>query len=296
MGLFKLTGILFLAQFFSFVYGSAHPNNDPETRGLDVNLNRQQVHLASLLGPIDSLLGYVFAMGKIAGGVLESLAGDNPGQGDYRGGQCADVMVIFARGTTQSGTIGGTVGPAFLNSTLNALAQAIPPMNLSFTGVPYPAAMEDFFEGGSKNGSITMASMLEQAALKCPDSAIISTGYSQGGQVVHNSARILAQYHPEAFKHIKAFVIFGDPDSQQTLPSQVPPYSIDTVCHSGDAVCGSAAKHVGYRSSPELGLLLKAPFIGLTLPQHLNYQKETDDAAQFIIRALKPSSGPVVHV
>ncbi|KAJ7060581.1 hypothetical protein C8F01DRAFT_988508 [Mycena amicta] len=99
------------------------------------------------------------------------------------------TQVIFARGTTESGTIGETVGPSFLNSTLKALAKANEGLRRN-KGVPYPASVEAYFDGGSPQSSATV---LQQVASQCPTSVIISTGYRQDGQLVHNSAQILAR-------------------------------------------------------------------------------------------------------
>ncbi|KAF7305391.1 Cutinase [Mycena chlorophos] len=244
--------------------------------------------LGGLLGDVGSLADYLGEMGDVMAELAKALAEGNPGQGDYGGAGCKDVMVIFAKGTTESNTIGDTVGPAFLNATLAALANFDPATTLSFKGVPYSADFLGFFEGGSPEGSATMAYMLQNVTAQCPNAPIVAVGYSQGGQIVHNAAQILAAHDPSVLTHIKAVVIFGDPDEKQALPNEIPPCTIDEICHSGDVVCGSAGKDAGYGSVPRLGLLLATPFIGLTLPQHLNYQNQTemDDAARFVVRTV----------
>ncbi|KAJ7226856.1 cutinase-domain-containing protein [Mycena pura] len=191
------------------------------------------------------------------------------GDGDSGSG-CADVMVVYARGTAEAGTIGsaGNVGPE-LEAALQAL---LAPTNKSlvFEGVPYPASYIGFFEGGSPEGSKEMALQLSQAATLCPKASLVSSGYSQGGQLVHNSAKLLAQHNPTVLSHIKAVVIFGDPDEDQSLQG-IPASDTDIICHPEDAVCAG-------------GGLLDVPFIILTLPAHLDYNKgpDVDNAAQFI--------------
>ncbi|KAF7329222.1 Cutinase [Mycena kentingensis (nom. inval.)] len=271
-------------------YPNAHvrdfPMHDLAAHSRPLNTER------GLLDGIGALLGNVLegveSLGDVVLEVGEILSGVKTGEGDYGGSGCADIMVIFARGTTESGTIGSTVGPAFVKSMLKAVDTfpAAHGMNLSFKGVPYPASFPGYFEGGSPQGSATMAYMLKEVASKCPNSAIVSTGYSQGGQLVHNSAQILAHEAPNVLLHIKAVVIFGDPDADQPMPDQIPPYTVKIFCHSRDAVCRSARDDGTWGTVPKIGLLLAAPFIGLTLPEHLNYEKETDYAAQFVVETV----------
>ncbi|KAG6819815.1 hypothetical protein H0H93_008282 [Arthromyces matolae] len=66
---------------------------------------------------------------------------------------CADVTVFFARGTTESGTIGTVVGPPFEA----ALATALGGQSLNFVGIPYAASIAGFLEGGDPAGATTMA-------------------------------------------------------------------------------------------------------------------------------------------
>ncbi|KAG7095831.1 hypothetical protein E1B28_006526 [Marasmius oreades] len=166
---------------------------------------------------------------------------------------CADVMVFFARGTTEPAPIGTTVGPALQT----ALRGVLGGRSLSFTGVDYPADIAGFLEGGSPEGSRNMAQDLTNAANACPDAAIVSSGYSQGGQLVHNSAAMLSS---AVQARISAAVIFGDPDDGEAVAG-VPASRTDVICHVGDNIC-------------EHGILV--------LPPHLNYQQDTPAAASFI--------------
>ncbi|KAL0570679.1 hypothetical protein V5O48_011286 [Marasmius crinis-equi] len=167
--------------------------------------------------------------------------------------RCADVMVFFARGTTEIAPIGSTVGPALRTALLAALGGR----SLSFTGVDYPADIAGFLAGGSPQGSRTMAQDLTSAASACPNAALVSSGYSQGGQLVHNSANLLSA---AVRARISAAVIFGDPDFGDAVTG-VPADRTDVICHQGDNIC-------------EHGTLV--------LPPHLNYQPDTPAAARFI--------------
>jgi cutinase len=137
---------------------------------------------------------------------------------------CSDIIVIFARGTLEVAPIGSLVGPPFRD----AITAALPGKSLSFEGVDYPANIKGFLEGGDPDGSKTHAQDLEDAATACPHAALITSGYrfvlvsvfheliltwmclvhSQGGQLVHNSAKMLT---PATVSRINAAVIFGDP-------------------------------------------------------------------------------------
>ncbi|KAJ7599421.1 cutinase [Mycena floridula] len=167
---------------------------------------------------------------------------------------CTDVIVIFARGTTETAPIGTIVGPP-LQAALQSLLGT---KTLAFTGVDYPADIAGFLEGGDPQGSITMANDLTNAANSCPNAKIISSGYSQGGQLVHNSAKMLSA---AVTARISAAVIFGDPDFGESVGS-IPSSNVDVICHVGDDICAHG---------------------DLILPAHLTYGADTPAAASFIV-------------
>lgn len=50
--------------------------------------------------------------------------------------------------------------------------------------------------------------MVSTAVTNCPDSKVVMAGYSQGGQLVHNAAKML----PAATAaKVSSAIIFGDP-------------------------------------------------------------------------------------
>ena len=93
---------------------------------------------------------------------------------------CAPYTLIFARGTTEIGTLGETVGPA-LDLGLNIAA----PGQWSIQGVNYQATVDGDNCLGLPGGSIA-AQQLEQVASSCPSTKIIMSGYSEGAMVAHN--------------------------------------------------------------------------------------------------------------
>ncbi|THV08262.1 cutA, cutinase A [Dendrothele bispora CBS 962.96] len=167
---------------------------------------------------------------------------------------CADVMVIFARGTTEPPPIGLIVGPPLQS----ALQDQLGDRSLSFQGVDYPADIPGFLVGGSPQGSQTMANDITDAANSCPNAKIVSAGYSQGGQLVHNSAKLLTL---DVQSRISAAVIFGDPDFGDPVAG-VSADRTKVICHIGDDICAHG---------------------DLILPPHLTYGVDTPAAAQFIV-------------
>jgi dienelactone hydrolase len=58
--------------------------------------------------------------------------------------------------------------------------------------------------------------LVQQAMTQCPSSKVVMSGYSQGGQLVHNAA---AQLPASVTANVAAAVIFGDPgESAAVLP------------------------------------------------------------------------------
>jgi len=169
-------------------------------------------------------------------------------------GPCKAYTVIFARGTGETGNVGTLVGPPFFQ----ALASRIGSGNLAVQGVDYPADVAGFLEGGDPAGSTTMASLVEQAMTQCPSSKVVMSGYSQGGQLVHNAA---AQLPASVTANVAAAVIFGDPDNG-TAVQGVPAARTDIICHAGDNICQHG---------------------DLILPAHLTYGEDAGSAADFVV-------------
>ncbi|KAK7056270.1 hypothetical protein VNI00_002823 [Paramarasmius palmivorus] len=169
---------------------------------------------------------------------------------------CADVMVVYARGTNQDPPIGesGSVGVLFRDEIKKGLGSR----TLSFQGVSYAANIAGYLAGGDPAGSRQMAADLTSVANSCPNAKIVSAGYSQGGQLVHNSAD---QLSTAVRNRINAVVIFGDPKSSQAVTG-ISASKVKIICHDGDNICAGGI---------------------LVLPPHLNYQQDAPAAAQFVL-------------
>ncbi|PPQ73708.1 hypothetical protein CVT24_007263 [Panaeolus cyanescens] len=168
-------------------------------------------------------------------------------------GQCPDVAVFFARGTTEIPNLGTVIGPRF--ST--ALRAALPGRNIDFSGVPYPAVVSGFLAGGDLGGSITMANSVTSIANRCSNTKIVMSGYSQGAQVTHRAAGRLAANIQE---RVVAVVTFGDPNERRALPGVLQSRR-RTFCATGDLICSG---------------------LSLILPPHLTYGVNAPAAAAFV--------------
>ncbi|KAJ7080522.1 cutinase [Mycena epipterygia] len=114
-----------------------------------------------------------------------------------------------------------------------ALETALGGKSVTFTGVDYLTSIDGFLEGGDPAGSAIMAEDLTNAANSCPNAVIVSSGYSQGCQLVHNSAKQLTS---KGAGRIKAVVIFGDPDNGQSVQG-IPSVNVDVIYHFDDNIC-----------------------------------------------------------
>ena len=92
---------------------------------------------------------------------------------DMTMGKCAPAAVIFARGTFDGGNIGVWVGPQLL--------QPLKEQGIAIQGVDaaqYPADLKGYLkEGGSDSGAKSLAATVTSYAQKCPDSAIVISGW-----------------------------------------------------------------------------------------------------------------------
>lgn len=62
---------------------------------------------------------------------------------------CADVTVVFARGTCDPGNVGALVGPPFLNAVKKAIGSS---KSVTFQGVEYPASVDGYLTANPAAG------------------------------------------------------------------------------------------------------------------------------------------------
>ncbi|KAK3680238.1 hypothetical protein LTR78_000616 [Recurvomyces mirabilis] len=170
------------------------------------------------------------------------------------GTPCRAITILFARGTTESGNVGTLAGPPLFQAVANAVGAG----NVAVQGVNYGATIAGFLVGGDPAGSSTLASLLAKAQSKCPKTKLVLSGYSQGGQLVHNAAAMLSASQTS---FVNSVVIFGDPDNGRAI-GKIPSSKVLIICHVGDDIC------LG-------GDLVLAP--------HLTYALNAQRAASFIV-------------
>lgn len=127
--------------------------------GKDVLANRQNNPVNGLLGllaglpPANALInGAAGALTNLQG-LTAPLSGGPQNQTDIASNkQCADMTLIFARGTTEPGNMGGLVGPQLANE----IQKAIPGRTLNIQGVEYAADIPGYLAGGGADGTASM--------------------------------------------------------------------------------------------------------------------------------------------
>ncbi|KAL2064273.1 hypothetical protein VTL71DRAFT_4767 [Oculimacula yallundae] len=171
---------------------------------------------------------------------------------------CSEMMVIFARGTTEPGNVGLFAGPAFFK----ALEEEMGAGTLGVQGVEYGASIEGFLKGGDPIGSTAMAALVTDTIQKCPNSKIVLSGYSQGAQLCHNAATSL----PAAtMAKVNSVVIFGDPNNGKPV-ANVDAAKTLVICHKLDNICAGG---------------------DLVLVDHLTYSIDAKKAAAFVASRAK---------
>jgi Cutinase len=156
------------------------------------------------LADLSGSTGRPFPKTKPSGGTAsgDKCIGSYPGTGYYKGGStsdkrssddessldisvvpraaCKENIFIFARGTTEVGTMGESVGPAMKSKLTAAM-----PGKWNFQGVSYSASMAGDECIGLPGGA-SMSKEIDAAAANCPSQKIWASGYSEGAMVAHN--------------------------------------------------------------------------------------------------------------
>jgi cutinase len=200
---------------------------------------------------------------------------------------CADVEVVFARGTFEGPGVGAT-GQAFVD----ALSARVPGTTVSSYGVNYPASL-DF--GQAVDGIADATNRIQTIASQCPSTKIVLGGYSQGAAVAGYStssvvpagvalpAGLSGPMPASVASHIAAVALFGTPDPWflGLADRNAPPitigdlYAAKTIqmCAVGDPVCFPG---------------------GLDRSAHSSYRSNgmTDQAADFVVSKLGVPAGP----
>jgi len=175
---------------------------------------------------------------------------------EFKDGGCADIIMLFARGSTETGNMGTICGPPTANGVKANFD------SVAVQGIDYGALLStNFLPGGADPAGIAeMKDLIGQANSQCPDSMLVVGGYSQGAALTHRAVEDLPQDQKD---QIVAAFTFGDTQNEQDN-GQIPNFDADktkVICNRGDAVCRGTLT---------------------ILPAHLDYTRRADEAVDFI--------------
>ena len=171
---------------------------------------------------------------------------------------CADVEVVFARGTFEGPGV-GKVGEPFIA----ALRQRLLDRTVGVHAVNYPASLEF---NRAVEGVLDAGNRLRHLTANCPSTEIIVGGYSQGAAVSGYVASeavptgyALTALPPDVAENITAVVLFGKPSPEilRLLQHDAPPIEIGPafdnrtidLCAPRDPVCESGGLDRGAHSA-----------------------------------------------
>jgi cutinase len=207
----------------------------------------------------------IFTVFGVAAMVFGSLVG--PVATAHAADGCADVEVVFARGTNEAPGVGAT-GQAFVD----ALTADLPGKSVDVYGVNYPASLNF---GQAVDGIADASNRIQSIAATCPATQIVLGGYSQGAAVAGYTtagsvpagyvlpAGISGPMPASVASHVAAVALFGTPDDwvlgladRSAPPIAIgAPYVAKTIqlCAPGDPVCFpgglNRAAHSSYRDN-----------------------------------------------
>ncbi|ORB64227.1 cutinase family protein [Mycolicibacterium tusciae] len=176
--------------------------------------------------------------------------------------ECADVQVVFARGTGEPAGI-GRVGDAFVD----ALRPLVPGQSVDVYAVNYPASY-DFLRAA--DGANDASAFVQNTVATCPDTKIVLGGFSQGAAVI-DALAIANQptlgftnlLPPAAADHVAAVAVFGNPSIRLLggpLTSLSPQYGYKTIdlCNGADPVCSGGDDRPAHSLYVQAGLTTQA--------------------------------------
>ncbi|KAM0275090.1 hypothetical protein ACHAQH_007569 [Verticillium albo-atrum] len=178
---------------------------------------------------------------------------------------CPRAILIYARGSTEPGNMGITAGPTLASALTREYGSG--GIWIQGVGGAYEAELSpNFLPSGTDRASINEAKRLFTLAnTKCPNTPVVTGGYSQGTAVVGNA---LSELTSTVQNQVKGAVLFGYTKNLQNLGRipNFPTAKTEIYCATSDAVCWGAL------------------FI---LPAHFSYNDDAGGAApRFLIRQI----------
>ncbi|KAL5346472.1 hypothetical protein ACLOAV_008743 [Pseudogymnoascus australis] len=209
-----------------------------------------QAIIVSALAAVAAAAPHPSANEAIDGDALPAImARQSSSADDLKNGACKEVTFIFARGSTEPGNMGTVIGPQVCTALKTLLGSS--KVACQGVGSPYDATLADNFL--PKNTSPTAIgaanTMFNLAHTKCPNTKVVTGGYSQGSAVVDNSIQAL---DAAVVAQIKGVVLFGFTRNLQDR-GRIPGYPTSQTkvyCAIGDLVCDGTliitAAHLTY--------------------------------------------------
>ncbi|KXH53950.1 cutinase [Colletotrichum salicis] len=149
---------------------------------------------------------------------------------------CPKVIFIFARASTEPGNMGISAGPIVGDALKSRYGSS--QVWVQGVGGPYSADLaSNFLPEGTSTVAINEAKRLFTLAnTKCPNSAVVAGGYSQGTAVMASSISTLSS---TIQNQIKGVVLFGYTKNLQNLGRipNFPSSKLSVYCDVADAVC-----------------------------------------------------------
>jgi alpha-beta hydrolase superfamily lysophospholipase len=172
---------------------------------------------------------------------------------------CADVDVVFARGTGEPAGL-GSAGTPFVSSLRSNLSG----YSVSSYAVDYQANSSQTSAGP---GSTDLTDHVTSVASSCPSTRFVLGGYSQGATVVDKSLGITTgtsggtAIRSTLSSRVASVVVFGNPlnKTRRTIAGSAPAYAskVKEFCNSGDIVCDPAGNswvpHLAYPRDGSVG-------------------------------------------
>ncbi|GIF16379.1 cutinase family protein [Actinoplanes teichomyceticus] len=173
---------------------------------------------------------------------------------------CADVELVFARGTGEPQGLGIVGRPL-----ARALAAELPGKRVGSFAVVYAAAASQASAGP---GATNMTQHITSVAASCPGTEFVIGGYSQGASVTDiamgiRGAGTRGQAIPANLAdRISAVVVFGNPLGLQRRTiagsSAVFGPKAKEFCNTGDPVCGGGGNFAAHLAYPRNGSVQQA--------------------------------------
>ena len=176
-------------------------------------------------------------------------------------GSCADIQVVFARGTGEPPGP-GLVGQAFVDS----LRSRVNGKSVVVYAIDYPASY-DFLR--AVDGANDARQFVESTAASCPQTKLVLGGYSQGAAVVDlitvpgQATFGFGDPLPDnVADHVAAVAVFGNPSNRiggpLTALSPLFGFKAIDLCNGSDPVCSHGNDVAAHRVYVESGMATEA--------------------------------------